>query len=289
MRKSGMNLLGRIDKTVIKKSICLAIACWSSRKIRVQILLWLVLLATSYSDLGFAQTSKDLQSLRKELKTLQEGQSTIQKELETIKEMLRERQAPAAPAIRNVVLSVDGAAFKGDKDAKLTLIEFSDYQCPFCAHHFRESLPQIERDYIKTGKLKYVVRDFPIASIHKNAFKAAEAARCAGEHGKYWEMHEQLFSNQNALDRNELLVHAQTVGLELSAFQQCLDSGKYQSKVRRDIVDGSKAGVSGTPAFFLGLTQPGTQEVKVLRTIEGAQPYNNFQKAIEILLSSQKK
>jgi protein-disulfide isomerase len=284
-----MHLLGRIDKTVIKKSICLVIARWSPRKIRIQIFLWLVLIATSYSDLGFAQTSKDLQSLRKELKTLQEGQRTIQKELETIKEILRARQAPAAPAIRNVVLSVDGAAFKGDKDAKLTLIEFSDYQCPFCAGHFRESLPQIERDYIKTGKLKYVVRDFPIASIHKNAFKAAEAARCAGEHGKYWEMHEQLFSNQNALDRNDLLVHAQTVGLELSAFQQCLDSGKYQSKVRRDIADGSKAGVQGTPAFFLGLTQPGTQEVKVLRKIEGAQPYNNFQEAIEILLSSQKK
>lgn len=284
-----MNCLGRVSKLVVRGFICLATACWFRTTIRGQIFLWLILLSTSYSDFGFAQTSKDIQSLRKELETLQEGQRTIQKELEAIKEMLRERQAPPAPAIRNVVLSVDGAAFKGDKDAKLTLIEFSDYQCPFCAGHFRESLPQIERDYIKTGKLKYVVRDFPIASIHKNAFKAAEAARCAGEHGKYWEMHEQLFSNQNALDRNELLVHAQTVGLELSAFQQCLDSAKYQSKVRRDIAEGSKAGVRGTPAFFLGLTQPGTQEVKVLRTLEGAQPYNNFQEAIEILLSSQKK
>jgi protein-disulfide isomerase len=274
---------------VVRGFIYLATACWFRTTIRGQIFLWLILLSLCFPDPGFTQTSKDIQSLRKELETLKEGQKTIQKELEAIKEILRAGQTPPAPAIRNVVINIEGAPFKGDKNAKLTLIEFSDYECPFCARHFHETLPEIERDYIKTGKVKYVIRDFPIASIHKNAFKAAEAGRCAGEQGKYWEMHEQLFSNQNSLDVNGLLTHAKTIGLDLSAFQQCLESGKYQSKIRRDIADGSKAGIRGTPAFFLGLTQPSTQEIKVVRAIEGAHPYNNFQEAIETILSSPKK
>jgi len=282
-----MNWLGGVGKTGVRGSICLATACRFSTTIRVQVFFWLILL-TCYSDVGFTQTTKDFQTLRKELERLKDGQRAIQKELETIKDILREKQTPPAPANRNVVLSVDGAAFKGDKDAKLTLIEFSDYQCPFCAHHFRETLPQIERDYIKTGQVKYVIRDFPVETIHKNAFKAAEAGRCAGERGKYWEMYEQLFSNQNSLNVHELLVHAKTIGLDMSTFQQCLDSGKYQNEVRRDIADGSRAGVRGTPTFFFGFTQANDQEVKVLRGIQGAQPYSNFEKVIESLLSSHK-
>jgi protein-disulfide isomerase len=148
-------------------------------------------------------------------------------------------------------------------------------------------LPQIEQEYIKTGKVKYIVRDFPLESIHPQAFKAAEAARCAGEQGKYWEMHAQLFANQRALRVGDLPSHAQALGLDVPRFQQCLGSGKYARTIRRDLADGQKAGVTGTPSFFFGVTQPNEPTVKVLRVLKGAQPYTSFKEAIEGLLSSQ--
>jgi protein-disulfide isomerase len=108
-----------------------------------------------------------------------------------------------------VVLSVDGAPSMGNGDAKVTLIEFSDYQCSFCGRHFSQTLPRLMTEYVKTGKVKYVLRDFPLEPIHPLAFKAAEAARCASDQGKYWEMHDRLFSNQQALGPKDLPRHAE--------------------------------------------------------------------------------
>jgi protein-disulfide isomerase len=149
-------------------------------------------------------------------------------------------------------------------------------------------LPQIDSEYIRTGKLKYVVRDFPLESIHKDAFKAAEAAHCAGDQGHYWEMHARLFANQRALGTKDLPQHAQALGLNVATFQQCVESGKHAARIRKDLEDGRRAGVTGTPGFFLGVTEPNDPKVKVLRVIKGAQPYASFKDAIESLLSSQK-
>jgi len=149
-------------------------------------------------------------------------------------------------------------------------------------------LPQIEKEYIKTGKLKYVVRDFPLESIHKDAFKAAEAGHCAGEQGKFWEMHTRLFENQKALGPTNLANYAQALGLDGPKFQQCLDSGKYAARIRKDLEDGQKAGITGTPGFLFGLTEANDPKVKVLKVLKGAQPYASFKGAIDSLLSSQK-
>jgi len=149
-------------------------------------------------------------------------------------------------------------------------------------------LPQIEKEYIQTGKVKYVARDFPLESIHKEAFKAAEAGHCAGEQGKFWEMHARLYANQRALAPNNLPQHAQAIELDVPKFQQCLESGKYAAKIRQDLADGQQAGVTGTPGFFLGVTDPNDQKVKVSRVLKGAQPYTSFKAAIDDLLSSQK-
>ena len=149
-------------------------------------------------------------------------------------------------------------------------------------------MPQIEREYIKTGKLKYVARDFPLEAIHKEAFKAAEAAHCAGEQGAYWEMHTRLFANQRALGTKDLPQHAQALGLNVPKFQQCLDSGKHAARIRKDLADGQQAGVTGTPGFFIGVTKPNDPTVKVLRVLKGAQPYASFKDAIDSLLSPQK-
>jgi len=149
-------------------------------------------------------------------------------------------------------------------------------------------LPQIEKDYISAGKVKYVVKDFPLEAIHKNAFKAAEATHCADEQGKFWEMSERLFANPQKLNPPDLLGYAEAVGMDASKFQQCLDSGKYAARVRKDMGDGQQAGVTGTPAFFLGVTDPKDGKIKALRTIKGAQQYAGFKEAIDGLLAEQK-
>jgi protein-disulfide isomerase len=149
-------------------------------------------------------------------------------------------------------------------------------------------VPQIEKEYVETGKLRYVVRDFPLESIHKNAFKAAEATRCAGEQGKYWEMHDQLFTHQQALSPQDLGGYAEAIGLNVQLFQACLESGNYAAAIRQDIVEGKQAGVTGTPAFFLGVTDGNDGKIKVRRTLKGAQAYDGFKAAIDSVLADQK-
>ena len=226
-------------------------------------------------------TREELKRLQRQMDDLKESQNAIHKELQEIKTLLQGRQGPPNVPPQPTKVSTDDDPIKGDKNAKLTLIEFSDYQCPFCGRFFAEALPRIEKEYISTGKLRYVFRDFPIESIHRDAFKAHEAANCAGEHGKYWEMHDRLFQNQNQLGVQELPKHAEAIGVNLSSFQTCLNSGKYGSEIRKDMEDGIRAGVNGTPTFFLGIQDSEDQIIKVLKTFVGAQPYEQFKIAIE--------
>lgn len=149
-------------------------------------------------------------------------------------------------------------------------------------------MPQIDNDYIKTGKIKYVFRDLPLESIHKNAFKAAEAASCASEQGKFWEMHDRLFANQATLAPTNLPSHAEAIGLDMAKFQQCLDSGKYAAEIRKSMAEAGDAGIAGTPTFLLGFTEPNSSKVKVLKVLRGAQPYTAFKDAIDAALSTQK-
>jgi protein-disulfide isomerase len=262
----------------------------------------------SHAGLGLAQTAKEAGELKREIESLKSGQLAIQKDLAEIKNMLLQREvqalreqvgrpaaaAPGAPAAAPsagqetlTVVSIDGGAVKGDKNAKLTLVEFTDYQCPFCSRHYRDTMPQIMDEYVKSGKVKYVLREFPLESIHPLAFKASEAAMCAGDQGKYWEMHDRLFANQNALAAAQLPGHAEAVGLDAGKFKSCLDGGKYTAKVRKDLGDAQKAGATGTPTFFIGRTDPNGTDVRSVRKLVGAQPYAAFKDALDTLLSAQ--
>ena len=233
---------------------------------------------------GLSQSNDDL---KKDIQSLKEGQQAIQKDLQEIKKALATRPAagqPAAEQALNAIISVDGEPTKGDKNAKLTLVEFSEFQCPFCGRHVRDTVPQLDKEYIQTGKVKYVFRDLPLESIHKNAFKAAEAAQCAGEQNKFWEMHDRLFANQNALEPPMLAAHAQAVGVDAKKFQQCLDSGKYAAAIRKDIAEASKYGISGTPTSVIGYTQPNDPKtIKVVKVIRGAQNIAAFKEALDSL------
>jgi protein-disulfide isomerase len=183
------------------------------------------------------------------------------------------------------LISVDGAPSMGANNAKVTMIEFSDYQCPHSSEYFILTMREIVKEYVKTGKVKYVYRDFPIESIHPLALKAAEGARCAGEQGKYWEMHDRFFRNQSSIEVKILPLHAVMLGLDVPKFQQCLDSSKYAAQVRESVAEGERAGVRGTPWFFLGLTDPNNSTLRAVAYVDGAQPYTVFKEAIDKLLS----
>src|SRR3989454_2777070 len=190
----------------------------------------LALLALALPGQPALPQSDDLKALRQEIDALKEEQGALRKELQELVNSLRERGGPTTRDVRDLTISVGHSPSQGSDTAVLTLVEFSDYQCPFCGRYARETSPQIRRDYIVTGKLKYVFRNFPIESIHPNAFKAAEAAHCAGERGKYWEMHDRLFANQGALASAQLLLHAQALGLDPQPFSQCLDGGSMRRR-----------------------------------------------------------
>ncbi len=236
---------------------------------------------------GFPQ-SDELKALRQEIDALKAEQSALRKELQELVTSLRERGGPTTRDVRDLTISVGHSPSQGSDTAVLTLVEFSDYQCPFCGRYARETSPQIQRDYVATGKLKYVFRDFPLESLHPDAFKAAEAAHCAGEQGKYWEMHDRLFANQRALGVAQLALHAQALGLDSQKFGQCLESGKYTAGIRKDLEDGQQAGVRGTPTFFLGVSDAKTGQIRAAKMIVGSQPYARFKEAIEALLAAPK-
>lgn len=126
--------------------------------------------------------------------------------------------------------------------------------------------------------------DFPIESIHKKAFRVHEAANCAGDQNRYWEMHEKLFTSRK-MDEGDLTQHARSIGLDMTSFQECLTSGAYASDIRADIAEGRKVGISGTPSFLFGLTGPDKTKLNVTLKVRGAQPYSVFREQIDKLLS----
>ena len=243
----------------------------------------LLTLIVSGSPLCLAQTPVDDQ-MKRDIEALKEGQQAIQKDLAEIKRLLLSRPA-AADALPRDPIAIASEPFKGMGTAKVALIEFSDYQCPFCSRYTRDILPQIQTDYIETGKIKYVFRDLPL-SFHKQAFKAAEAAHCAGAQGKFWEMHDVLFQNQSALAPEQLAVHAKTVGVDDAQFQQCLDRGTFSADINKDIADAGAAGITGTPTFLVGVIQPGDGRVKVVKRLVGAKPYAEFKAALDAALGT---
>lgn len=166
------------------------------------------------------------------------------------------------------VTIVDSDPSLGSKDSPVTLVAFEDFECPFCERFSQQTLPLIIEKYVKSGKVRLVWKDFPL-SIHSNAQRAHEAARCAWEQGKFWEYHDTLFNNQNGLDANKLKQYSKDLGLNESQFASCLDSGKYTELIREKVSEGTAAGVSGTPSFLING-----------RLVVGAQPYQVFEDAI---------
>ncbi len=180
-------------------------------------------------------------------------------------------------AAQGQLIGVDDDPVLGDANAKVTMIEFGDYQCPSCRLFWKDVEPRLKKDYIDTGKVKLVFRDFPIVQIHPEAMLAAIAVNCAADQTKYWQYHDKVFREQyNRGDGvirfkdTDLKKWAKDTGVDTKTFDQCLDSGRYQDEVAKDKADGDRVGIEGTPFFFING-----------RVVGGAQPYPVFRKVIE--------
>jgi len=198
------------------------------------------------------------------------------------------RVDPTEPTIPTGVVAVraddfvDDDPVLGNKNAPLTIVEFSDFQCPFCRRFWKETLPQIEKDYIDTGKVQFAYRHFPLTAIHPAAVPAAQASECANEQGRFWQMHDKIFDEQEKLsaggtaqfEASDLKKWASDLGLNTTQFNQCLDSGKFTKNVTDDEQEAQKLGINGTPTIFVnGLS------------LVGAQPYDSFKSLIDKELS----
>jgi protein-disulfide isomerase len=205
----------------------------------------------------------------------------------------QQQQAQPPPTMASADVPVGDAPIKGDPDAPITIVEYSDYQCPFCARYFQETLPQLLENYVETGQVRYVFKDFPLTQIHPQAPKAHEAARCARELGgdaAYWRMHDRLFAGQGEWSGNAEHVaifkgYAAELRLDQAAFDACLDGGRYAAAVQADLEEGLGFGVTGTPAFFITRARDGS--ARDGQALRGAQPYAAFEQVIEGLLGEE--
>ena len=175
-------------------------------------------------------------------------------------------------------MAVPVRTLKSGPSVRLALIEFSDFQCPYCGRYARETFEKIKLQLVDAGKLTYSFVHFPLESIHGDAVRAAEGAECAGESGKFWEMHDVLFKNQQALALADLRKSAMALGVTAADFDLCM-GGRVRSRVSEGLEEGKRLGVSSTPTFLLGEVQ-GDGQVLVRRRIRGAATYETFDKAV---------
>jgi protein-disulfide isomerase len=192
-------------------------------------------------------------------------------------------QAPPQPTIGKVT-NLKGYVM-GRPDAPLTMVEFTDLQCPFCRQFAITSFEEIKKNWIDTGKLRYISRDFPL-DFHAQAMPAARAARCAGEQGKFWELRMQLMKNANLLTTDYIAKTAAELKLEPKAFAACIATTKYDAEIQAEMQEGAKLGVNGTPTFIMGRTTATAVEGPMM---VGALPYVQFDAKLKALLAPETK
>ena len=201
----------------------------------------------------------------------------IRRVLEKIEQQgtARGPQRPARPTTASV--SIKGKHVMGSENAPVTVVEFADYQCPYCLRFTRTTFPHLKKKYIDTGRVRWVALNLPLP-FHKDARKAAQAAHCAGEQDKFWEMREVLFRNPQKLNVENLPAHAEGLSLDMQAFSACLESDRHLAEIDQDARDAQSVSLTGTPSFIVGKTA--TDEITG-QVVVGAQPLRVFDAAID--------
>lgn len=207
----------------------------------------------------------------------------ILNELRQIRQLLEKQAAnapqPGAELITKAKVTTEGAFAIGSQSAPLTMVEFTDFQCPFCASFYTSTFAELKRDYIDTGKLRFVSRDLPL-DFHPNAMQAAEAGRCAGEQGQFWAMRDRMNANPEKLDMNNLVGWAQDLKLNVTGFRSCVEGQKYKNAIQTDILTAQRIGANGTPSFVIGKSTPDGVDGEL---IVGAMPYQVFDQKLKEL------
>jgi protein-disulfide isomerase len=181
-------------------------------------------------------------------------------------------------------VSLEGAALEGNASARVVLLEFAEFQCPYCLRFAQDTLPALAAKYIDTGRVRFAFRHFPLENIHQQALGASEAAACAGRQGRFWDMHDSIFQRSAQLAEATLLGRADDLGLDMEAFRACL-AGQATAQVRRDQALGRTLGVRGTPAFLAGIVlEDGT--LRVTQRIQGARGVAEFETMLDAVLAS---
>jgi protein-disulfide isomerase len=189
----------------------------------------------------------------------------------------RGRTRPTAPTTAKV--AARGPTL-GSAGAPVTIVEFTDYQCPYCRRFYQTTYPQLKKKYVDTGQVRWIVRNLPLG-FHADAIPAAMAAHCAGDQGKYWEMRDTLFANSSDLGREALDGYGASLGLDAAAFASCLDSGSHKDQIDTDASEANRVRITGTPTFVIGRTE---DDVVNGRRVVGAQSLAVFQSEIDRLL-----
>jgi protein-disulfide isomerase len=181
-------------------------------------------------------------------------------------------------------LDTTTAPSQGKATARVVVMEFSDFECPFCGRHAQTTYREILRRYVDTGAIRYVFKHLPLEQLHPSAVRAATSAECARQQGKFWEMHDRLFANQEALGSSDLSNYAKAVGLDEAKFQACMDGGAAIARVRADLAEAERLNLTATPAFLIG-EATSASAVRITRRVDGAHPVPIFQAAIEAVLA----
>lgn len=227
----------------------------------------------------------EIAALKRQIQELKAQQTAMERDLQTIKTILQQAQVPAGDPFVNKTVAIANEPTRGNAAAKVTIVEVSDYHCPFCRRQTLQTLPQLMTEYVNTGKVQYVFVDYPIAQLHPDAFRSHEAAACAGDQGKYWPMHDSLFTNPPARDAAQLTAQAQKLGLDEKKFAACLNGGTHTAAIRESIARMQQLRVEGTPLTLVGLTPAPGSPMKVVSSIYGARPFEDFKSAIDSALA----
>lgn len=224
------------------------------------------------SDELFVQFSE----LRQEVKKLKQDFSKLE-------ETVRQRKEKKEKGQKNtgLQLNLKGTYPLGNEKAKVAIVEFTDYQCPYCLKHNNKTLPLIKKQYIDSGKIKYIVKDYPLG-FHNLALSAALSTRCAGKQGKYWGMHDLIFANQRTLKEAVFTTFAAQLKLDMALFAACLKDTAMKGLIENDMTEAEAIGVQGTPAFFVGRVE-GDRLVDV-KALYGAQSFKSFSRVLDSLI-----
>jgi protein-disulfide isomerase len=229
--------------------------------------------------------AKDAVKVKDEGITRQQADQILD-ELRQIRQLLERQQAKAPQAQEEQVVkakvNLEGFAMLGSKKAPLTIVEFTDYQCPFCQRFHTTAFPELKKNYIDTGKVRFYSRDMPL-DFHPDAMRAAEAARCASDQGQFWQLRDVMGANPNNLDMDSLVADATTLKMDANAFRACVESEKYKNAVQTDVMEAMKIGASGTPTFVVGKSTPDGVDGEL---VVGAQPFPMFDQKLKELGSA---